>query len=150
MLNWKEGEFECVYQKPRYDTKYFKLIFSKSDPDKKYMVLYRKGEFEMGITEYLLERYKELLPYTEERVLILGLGLALCDRVVKNPVYIERCPEIIRHTKTIGEVIYGDACKIELDEKFDVVFNDITGYDRDCNFDRFLRSGGKLIKFRLC
>lgn len=146
---WKEGEFSCYNLKPILGNSYFRLLFSKSDSNKLYPVLFRKDKFEMTITEYLIEVYKKLLSSAKQDILILGLGLGLCDLIVDSPTYIEKHQEIINNVKVKGKVIHGDACTIQLDQKFDFVLNDITGYDHNCNFNKFLKPEGKLVKFSL-
>lgn len=147
---WKTKQFRCVDQKPVFDTSYFRVIFSKSDPDKLYPVLYRNGKFEMAITEYMIERYTKLLTGSTGDILIIGLGLGICDLILDSPTYLEKHQDIINNVKVKGQVIKGDACTIKLDQKFDFVLNDITGYDKGCDFSRFLKPDGKLVKFRLC
>ena len=146
---WSEGDFVCRMEKPRYDSGYFKLIYSMSNPNFLYPVLYKAGKFEMVITEYLIEQYRTLLRDAKDNILIVGLGLGLCDLIVDSPTYIEKYQEVINNVPVKGKVIKGDACLIDINDKFDFVLNDITGYDGNCNLERFLKPDGKLVKFKL-
>lgn len=146
---WKEGEFECKEVYPIMDNSYFRLLFSKSDINKTYPILYKNGKFETVNTEYLVSRYEYLTKGFSGDVLILGLGLGVCDLVIDSPTYIEKYIEVINNVKVKGRVIHGDARILNLNEKFDFILNDIIGYDRGCDFSRFLKPYGKLVKFSL-